>query len=69
MRRKPLILGGLYFIAGYIWAALQRIERPVSPELIRFHRGEQMTRFRKMFHRSGRPVLGSSECATGTLNS
>jgi glycosyltransferase involved in cell wall biosynthesis len=49
MRRKPVILGGLYFIAGYIWAALQRIERPVSPELIRFHRGEQMKRFRALF--------------------
>ncbi|HTD67337.1 MAG TPA: glycosyltransferase family 2 protein [Candidatus Limnocylindria bacterium] len=52
MRRKPLIFGGAFFIAGYVWAAVCRIPRPVSDELIKFHRGEQMTRFRKVFQRS-----------------
>lgn len=52
MRRKPFLLGGLCFIAGYIWAALCRVERPVSEELIRFHRGEQMARFRRGITRS-----------------
>ncbi len=51
MRRQPLLLGGMWFVAGYLWAALCRVERPVSEELIRFHRGEQMARFRKVFQR------------------
>jgi glycosyltransferase involved in cell wall biosynthesis len=53
MRQKPFILGGLWFIAGYVWTALLRSERTVSPELMRFHRAEQMDRLRagwkKMF--------------------
>jgi len=40
--KKPLLLGGLALLAGYFWAALRQIERPVSRELIRFHRREQM---------------------------
>jgi glycosyltransferase involved in cell wall biosynthesis len=47
MWRKPILLGGLFFIAGYCWAALQRIERPVSRELVAFHRREQMLRLRR----------------------
>jgi hypothetical protein len=46
MRQRPFVLGGVWFIAGYIWAALHRSERAVSPELMRFHRAEQMARLR-----------------------
>jgi GT2 family glycosyltransferase len=52
MRQKPFVLGGLWFIAGYVWAALQRSERSVSPELMRFHRAEQMARLRRVFART-----------------
>ena len=52
MKRKPYVLGGLWFIAGFVWAALNRVERPVSSELIAFHRAEQMARFRRVFRRS-----------------
>ena len=48
MRSSPLILGGLYFIAGYIWSSIIRMDRPVSVELIKFHRHEQMSRLRKL---------------------
>lgn len=51
MRHKPILFGGLWFITGFIWAALRRIERPVSRELIAFHRNEQMGRFRRLFTR------------------
>jgi biofilm PGA synthesis N-glycosyltransferase PgaC len=40
--KKPFLLGGVSLMAGYIWAALRRTKRPVSPEMIRFHRQEQM---------------------------
>jgi hypothetical protein len=43
------VLGGLWFIGGYAWAALSRSERTVSPELMRFHRAEQMARLRRVF--------------------
>lgn len=47
MRKKPLLLGGAYFQAGYLWAALTRTKRAVSPELMAFHRREQMARLRE----------------------
>lgn len=54
MRQKPFIVGGAYFLSGYLMAALRRIERPVSPELMRFHRHEQMERLRQLFGRRKR---------------
>ena len=44
--KKPAITGGLALLLGYTWAALRRVERPVSPELMRFHRQEQMKKLR-----------------------
>lgn len=44
MGRKPRALGGLLLIAGYLWALLSRIDRRVSPELVRFHQREQRRR-------------------------
>src|SRR4030095_4929660 len=44
MAKRPFILGGLTLMAGYGWAAMRRMERPVPPEMIRFHRGEQMNK-------------------------
>jgi glycosyltransferase involved in cell wall biosynthesis len=52
MREKPFVLGGLWFVAGYVWAALCRTERTVSPELMQFHRAEQMARLRGIFERA-----------------
>jgi len=51
MWEKPFVLGGLWFIAGYAWAALGRSERTVSSELMHFHRAEQMARLRQVFNR------------------
>ena len=52
VREKPFVLGGVWFIAGYVWAALHRSERTVSHELMRFHRAEQMARLRSIFKRA-----------------
>ncbi len=47
MAQPPVCLGGLALGAGYVWAMLRRIDRPVPPQLIAFHRQEQMRRLRK----------------------
>jgi glycosyltransferase involved in cell wall biosynthesis len=47
MRTKPLLLGGLFFQCGFLWAALTRMNRPVSAELMAFHRAEQMARLKR----------------------
>ena len=52
MTRKPYAVGGLVLLAGYVGALTARRERPVSPELMRFHRAEQMNRLRDRFSRS-----------------
>jgi glycosyltransferase involved in cell wall biosynthesis len=49
MWQRPFIVGGLSFIAGYMYAALRRTQRAVSQDLIRFHRAEQMARLRGVF--------------------
>src|SRR4029077_8398140 len=49
MAKKPFIMGGLALLSGYCWAALRRVKRVVSPELMRFHRGEQMKKLRGIF--------------------
>jgi glycosyltransferase involved in cell wall biosynthesis len=46
MSKRPYILGGLAVGLGYLWASLRRIHRPVSPELMCFHRNEQMRKLR-----------------------
>ena len=42
-------VGGLALLAGYCWAALRRTKRPVSRELMRFHRREQMKKLGAIF--------------------
>ena len=54
MKQRPLVLGGLLFQLGYLWAFLKRMPRPVSPKLIAFHRAEQMARLRGFWRRPGR---------------
>jgi biofilm PGA synthesis N-glycosyltransferase PgaC len=51
MTRKPYAVGGLVLLVGYVRGLLGGFERPVSPELVRFHRAEQMQRLRLAFSR------------------
>jgi hypothetical protein len=44
--RQPYVLGGLVLLAGYLRALVGGVERPVSAELVRFHRREQILRLR-----------------------
>lgn len=48
MRSRPVVLGGLFLILGYLWAMVRGVKRPISPELVSFRRAEQMARLRKM---------------------
>jgi biofilm PGA synthesis N-glycosyltransferase PgaC len=55
MTKKPMVLGGLMLVSGYVWALIRRVERPVSPELVAFYRREQMQRLRRFFKGSDIP--------------
>ncbi len=46
--RPPYVAGGTSLLAGYVWACLCRQPRPVSRELIQFHRREQLGRLRRL---------------------
>ncbi len=53
--KKPFLVGGLALGAGYLWATVRRAERPVSRELMAFHRREQMERLKRFFTRRAAP--------------
>lgn len=46
MIKPPVVVGGAALLAGYCSAGLRRTRRPVSRELMRFHRREQMKKLR-----------------------
>lgn len=46
MTKRPYVLGGLYLLSGYFWSWITRYERPVSKELMAFHRSEQLARLK-----------------------
>ena len=46
MTKKPFFTGGVFLMAGYVSAAVRRTPRPVSREMIRFHRREQMRKLK-----------------------
>jgi glycosyltransferase involved in cell wall biosynthesis len=56
MAKKPYLVGGLALMSGYFWCWITRFERPISPELMRFHRKEQLDRLRQLVF--GRLRLG-----------
>jgi glycosyltransferase involved in cell wall biosynthesis len=46
MKDRPFVVGGLALLSGFTWAALKRTPRPVSRELMQFHRRDQMRKLR-----------------------
>lgn len=68
MMIRPRYIGGLALGAGYIWNMVRREKRPVSKDLIRFHRHEQTQRLQdfiqhricsfRIVRRSGAPNTG-----------
>jgi glycosyltransferase involved in cell wall biosynthesis len=67
--KRPLIAGGLALLCGYCWAALRRINRPVSTELMRFHRREQMMKLKAILRSLARlKKVDNFSLATGSPN-
>jgi glycosyltransferase involved in cell wall biosynthesis len=67
MTFPPVLTGGLALAAGYLWGLVRQVRRPVSPDLIAFHRREQMQRLSR-FIRGNHSVVDdkvrpSSYCA------
>lgn len=48
MSKPPYVVEGMALAGGFCWAALRRTKRPISPELMRFHRGEQMQKLKSI---------------------
>jgi glycosyltransferase involved in cell wall biosynthesis len=46
--KRPL--DGLALLVGYCWAAIRRVKRTVTRDLMRFHRREQMNKLKLIFH-------------------
>ena len=66
MARKPYLVGGLALFAGYFWAWIRGVRRPISRELIQFHQREQMRRLLRGISRAFRigPSPGDSTSIT-----
>lgn len=65
MRERPVVIGGLYFLCGFLQAAVTRMKRPVTAELIAFHQAEQMERLKRaltglVFRNVGKQPNGNS---------
>src|SRR5215469_962402 len=70
MTRRPVILGGLALGVGYFWAAVQRLERPVSREMVAFRRQEQMQRLKNFLSKDNKgPVISDGLPATAGCGS
>src|SRR5882724_62407 len=52
MTKKPFIIGGFALASGYLWAMSKNLERPLSPEMVRLQRREQMQRLTRFFSRN-----------------
>lgn len=67
MTLAPVLTGGLALAAGYLWGVVRQVPRPVSPELVAFHRREQMQRLSRFIRRNRSVVVDdvkpSSYCA------
>jgi len=48
MAKRPFLLGGLCLTLGYFWAMATRMPRPVAPDVVTFHRAEQIARIKRM---------------------
>jgi len=44
--KKPYVAGGMALFLGYFWAMLRRVKRPISNELMRYHRADQMKKLK-----------------------
>jgi len=48
--KPPYLLDGLSLGLGFCWAYIRRMPRPITPELMAFHRKEEMTKLKAIFN-------------------
>lgn len=46
--KKPYIIGGCFILSGYLWAMMNRSQKTISADVVRFRRKEQIKRLRLM---------------------
>jgi glycosyltransferase involved in cell wall biosynthesis len=69
MTKRPYLMGGIALSAGYVTGFLSRAERPVSPELMRFHRDEQILKLKTILSSLCRlKKINNFELLTGEPN-
>jgi len=61
MSRRPIILGGFALGAGYSWAAIRRVPRPISSEMVAFRKREQMQRLKTLLAQISRVPVARNE--------
>jgi len=60
MAKPPVLVGGAMILAGFGWAMVTRAEKPISPQLVRFRRGEQMGRLKRLiFRKQSAPAVAA----------
>src|SRR5438132_13541869 len=69
MTKRPLVVGGLMLLAGYLWAMVRGVERPVSHELVTFRRREQMRRLRNFLTGNKLSRNHSAQCPSDDADS
>lgn len=45
--KRPFVIGGVALLLGYTWSLVRNVQRPISGEMVRFHRREQMQRLKE----------------------
>jgi len=48
MTKQPIVLGGLALLAGYVWACVRRRKRPITQELMKFRRREDLAKLSRI---------------------
>jgi biofilm PGA synthesis N-glycosyltransferase PgaC len=49
MTQRPLIVGGMTLLSGYLWSLLRGVKRPISDEMVTFQQQDQIKRLRAFF--------------------
>lgn len=66
MSRRPLVVGGLALGSGYAWALVRGSKVPLSPDMVRFVRREQMQRLKRFFGGKRQTPVGQALGSTGS---
>ncbi len=65
MSRRPFFIGGLAVLLGYVWSCVHNLKRPISQEMVKFHRREQMRRLKEFV--TGKTLCGRASSVNTLL--